>query len=353
MKRLCIAAALGLVSVSTSGAAFAAAQPGASAAASPGYAVYVTNETSGALSVIDSDGRSVIATYPVGPRPRGLKLGLDGRTLYIPLSAAPPTPPGMRKPARTEAQRAADGIAVFDVEDRKVLRTIRGVPDPEQLAIGSDGKIYVASEEAAALFVLDGQSGRVLARVPVGKEPEGVALSRDGRWVYVSSEEQNKVTVVDTATLKPVKDIPVGVRPRTIAFSVDGSKAFVAGEGDRSVSVIDTATQTVATTVTLPGEDYLPMDVVVSPDDRWIYVSTGRGGEVVKLDANQLRGFSSVPTGGRPWGMALSPGGERLYVATGAADNVAIIDTATMTRVGDIPAGGGPWGVVVAPLVAN
>jgi YVTN family beta-propeller protein len=339
-----------VVSVFALGAALAGDARAAASEAS-GYSVYVTNEAAGTLSIIDGPGQSVRATYPVGARPRGLRLGLDGRSLYIPLSGARPTPPGLPEAPRTPADRASDGIAVFDLVERRVIRTLRGVPDPEQLALGGDGKVYVVSEEASALFVLDGDSGETLSQVAVGARPEGVALSRDGRWVYVTSEAENSVTVVDTTTDRAVKTIPVGARPRTVAFSIDGLRAYVPGEMDRSVVVIDTETQTVVSRVVLPGEAYLPMDVIVSPDDQWIYVSTGRGGAVVKLEARGLVGFDSVEVGGRPWGMALSPDGARLYAATGPADNVAVIDTASMTRIGTIPADGGPWGVVVAPLV--
>jgi hypothetical protein len=35
--------------------------------------------------------------------------------------------------------KAADGIAVVDLATRKVVRTLRGVSDPEQIAISPDG----------------------------------------------------------------------------------------------------------------------------------------------------------------------------------------------------------------------
>lgn len=316
-----------------------------------GYDVYVTNETSGSLSIIDGDTGRVKATLPLGQRPRGLKVGLDGRTLLISLTGAPRSLPGLPQQPRTEASRSEDGVALFDIVERRVVRVLRGVPDPEQMAVGGDGKVFVASEEAAALFVLDGADGRTLAQVPVGKRPEGVALSPDGRWVYVTSEDENKVTVVDSATMRAVKDIPVGVRPRNIAFSPDGLRAYVPGEGDHSLTVIDTVAQTVVNRLVLPDEDDLPMDVVVAPEGDQLYLSTGRGGNIVTLGAESLAGYNSVNTGGRPWGMALSPDGRRLYAANGPADDVAVIDTATMRVIRKVVAGGGPWGVVIAAKV--
>jgi YVTN family beta-propeller protein len=327
------------------------AQPPAATTAT--YDVYVTNETTGNLSIIDGVTGKVKSTHPLGSRPRGLRLGLDGRTFFISLSGAPRSLPGMVAPERTAADRASDGVALFDIVDQKVVRVLKGVPDPEQVAVGGDGKVFVASEEAAALFVLDGESGRVLAQTPVGKRPEGVTLSPDGRWVYVTSEDENKVTVIDAKTFAVARQIAVGARPRTVAFSPDGSRAYIPGEADRSVTVVDTATFAVINTVTLPGEDELPMDVVVSPEGDRIYVSTGRGGHVVSLDAHTLVGLQSAETGGRPWGLALSPDGRRLYAANGPTNDVSVIDAKTMTVVGKIVAGEGPWGVAIAPSMAT
>ena len=343
------ALALALAGCAASGAPGPSARGGERGPA--GYDVYVTNETSGSLSIIDGDTGRVKATVPLGQRPRGLRVGLDGRTLLISLTGAGRSLPGLPAPPRTEASRAEDGVALFDIVERRVVRVLRGVPDPEQMAVGGDGKVFVASEEAAALFVLDGTDGRTLAQIPVGKRPEGVALSPDGRWVYVTSEDDNKVTVVDAVALKAVKDIPVGVRPRNVAFSPDGSRAYVPGEGDHSLTVIDTATQAAVGRLVLPDDDDLPMDVAVAPTGDRLYLSTGRGGNIVTLGTESLAGYNSVNTGGRPWGLALSPDGRRLYAANGPAGDVAVIDTATMQVIRKVVAGGGPWGVVIAASV--
>src|SRR2546422_9797767 len=62
--------------------------------APPKLRVYVTNEASGDLTVIDASTQAVIATAPLGKRPRGIKASPDGRTLYVALSGSPSAPPG-------------------------------------------------------------------------------------------------------------------------------------------------------------------------------------------------------------------------------------------------------------------
>src|SRR4051812_21715971 len=62
----------------------AADDPRAGGPARP-YRVYVTNERSGDVSVIDAATNRVVQTIPVGKRPRGVRVGRDGKTVYVAL----------------------------------------------------------------------------------------------------------------------------------------------------------------------------------------------------------------------------------------------------------------------------
>jgi YVTN family beta-propeller protein len=45
--------------------------------------VFVSNEDGGSVAIVDAGRGEVVATVPVGKRPRGLRLSPDGRTLYV------------------------------------------------------------------------------------------------------------------------------------------------------------------------------------------------------------------------------------------------------------------------------
>jgi len=79
----------------------------------------------------------------------------------------------------------------------------------------------------------------------IGANP---ATASPGR-AYVSNNGSDTVTVVDTATNTVIAVIPVGDRPRGLAVTADGARVFVANEGDNTVSVISTASNTVVATV--------------------------------------------------------------------------------------------------------
>ncbi|MQA30928.1 MAG: beta-propeller fold lactonase family protein [Luteitalea sp.] len=314
------------------------------------YGVYVTNEVSGDLTVIDPASHSPVATISLGKRPRGIRASPDGSQLYIALSGSPISPPGVDESTLPPPDRAADGIGVVDARTLTLSTILKGPSDPEQTSVSRDGQhLYIASEDTGKASVLEIGSGRTVAEYEVGGEPEGVTTSPDGRFVYVTSEEDSQVSVIDTATSRLVKQFEVGARPRDSAFSPDSSRAYVTAENGGTVSVVDTSSHTVIETIRLTGENVRPMGVVVSPDGQRVYVTTGRGGTVVSIDAKRNEPVGSVTVGPRPWGIAISPDGTRLYTANGPSNDVSVVDTNTMTVLTKVAVGRSPWGVVVVP----
>ncbi len=102
-------------------------------------------------------------------------------------------------------------------------------------------------------------------------------ISPDGRTAWVTSESAQQVSVIDIASNRVLKQIKVGRRPRSVAFTPDGAKAYVPGELDGSVTVIDTKKLEIKGVIHLDSENMRPMDAVISPDGRSLYLSTGRG----------------------------------------------------------------------------
>lgn len=313
------------------------------------YRVYATNEESGDMSIMDPVMRTVVRRVALGKRPRGIIASPDGRLLYIALSGSPNAGPGVDGSTLPPADKAADGIAVFDVAAGKVVRVLRGISDPEQIAVSPDGNtLYVASEDTGRVMFMDARRGVVRATLVVGGEPEGLAASPDGKLVYATSEEDSTIAVIDAVQPQVLTRIAVGKRPRTIAF-LRSARAFVPGENDASLSVIDVLTSTVARRVTIPGDMVRPMGVAVSPTGERVFVTTGRGGKLVRFDAGTLAATGETAVGERPWGVTLSPDGRFAFTANGPSNDVTMVDTATMKAVARFPVGVRPWGVAAVP----
>ena len=299
-----------------------------------GPRLFVTNERSGDLSVIDVASRRLVATVRLGKRPRGIRVGPDSATLYVALSGSPFAPPGVDEKTLPPPDRSADGIGVVDAAALKLVRMIPVGTDPEQLALSKDGtRLFVSNEDAAT--------------VKVGGEPEGVEVRPDGAVVYVTSEEDGEVFAIDTAAAKLLRKFATAPRPRSIAFLPDGTRAYVTCENGHAVVVADARRHVALRTIKLEGDSTRPMGIVSAPDGRHVYVTTGRGGHVVAIDTATDRPVASIAVGERPWGIAISPDGRTLYTANGPSNDVSIVDVASGTVTARVKVGDGPWGVAL------
>ena len=317
------------------------------------YELIATNETSGDLSVIDPEAGSVVASVQMGKRPRGMALSADRRYLFVALSGWPIAPPGTDESTLPAPDPTADGIGVFDVARRKLVKILRGVPNPEQLAVSANGRLYAPSEELEAVVVLDTGSGRTLTTIKVGGTPEGVAIRPDGAILYVTVENENKLAVIDTRTNVILTKIAVGGRARSVLFAPNGARAYVTNELDGTISIIDAHQHRVLNTVPLPGTGLRPMGMAVSPDGQRLYVTTGRGGTLSAIDLASQAVVASTVVGQRPWGVAISPDGRYLYTANGPSDDVTTISAADLQIIRRTKVGSRPWGVTVAPVATG
>jgi DNA-binding beta-propeller fold protein YncE len=213
----------------------------------------------------------------------------------------------------------------------------------------------VSSEDAGELLTLDTQ-GRVLSRLAVGRQPEGVNLAPDGRSLLATSEEDNAVSLVHfsaSGAQTIAATLPVGQQPRSSAFLPDG-RAVVGGEFDASLTILSTGkTPRVLRTIHLAPEER-PMSVKAGPaTDGTVYVTTGRGGKLLKIDTAdahaQIPVLAAASVGERPWGLALSPDGTTGYTANGPGEDITVVDLRTMRVVGKIASPGGPWGIIAVP----
>jgi YVTN family beta-propeller protein len=310
------------------------------------YDVYVSNERSGDVTVIDGATDTVVATFPVGKRPRGIQAAPDGKRIFVALSGSPRMAPGVDT-ERAPADKAADGIGVIDPAKRKLIDRWHVGSDPEQFAISKDGKVtFIANEDDATAVIVDLGSGQARGKVKVSEEPEGVGVNPANGEVYVTCEEKGEVFAIAPNEQRVLAKIDVGGRPRSIAFLPDGLLAYATSESGGYIAVIDTVARKLITKIQL-AQGSLPMGAVVARDGSELYVSTGRGNAVVIIDTKTNAVSATVPVGTRAWGIALSPDGAKLYTANGASDDVSVVDVKARKELKRIKVGGGPWGIAI------
>ena len=141
-------------------------------------------------------------------------------------------------------------------------------------AFAAGPKAYVGNFKDNTVSVIDTDTGKVVATVPVAAGPHGMAVSPDGRNVYVSGDLASTVSVIDTASDRVAQTIEVGKAPHGLAMKSDGKLLLVAVYGDDRVAFVDTSTRAVTGTVMVAK----PHNIAISTDDKVAYIGSQEPG---------------------------------------------------------------------------
>jgi YVTN family beta-propeller protein len=230
-------------------------------------------------------------------------------------------------------------VSVIDTASNTVVATIPVGGFPDGVAITPDGThAYVTNAFDSNVSVIDTASNTVVTTIPVGSAPNGVAITPDGArpnesddrhhrpLAYVTNGADNTVSVIDTASNTVVATIPVRQDPTGVAITADGTRVYVTNQFDDSVSVIDTGSNTVVATIPGFPEFVLPVGVAITPDGADPYERDDRHHQSLAYVTNY------VPT---------------IDGSNFPASAVSVIDTASNTVVSTIPVGQYPDGVAI------
>ena len=191
-----------------------------------------------------------------------------------------------------------------------------------------------------------------MSTVDVGQEPEGILVNRDGTLVFVTSETANMVHVVDTASAEIRANIVVGNRPRRFAIPAGGDRLWVTNELSGSVSVIDLGTMKVADTVVFKPKGFRPEEVTLvgittTRDGKTAFVALGRANHVAVVDVASLSVEDYILVGSRAWNTTLNRDESLLFVANGLSDDISVIDVAKRRVIRSVPVGRIPYAVLI------
>ena len=304
----------------------------------PAGSVYVTDQNSVSVSVIDAGTNTVVANIPSGPAggaPFRMAITPNGAFAYVAF---------FRPNAVSAISTATDTISA----------TIPVGNTPYGIAVTPDGNfVYVTYSDAAnpltapgAVAVISTATNTVVNTITVGISPEGVAIAPNGAFAYVSNAESNTVSVINTATAAVIATVPVGPTPEGIAITPDSSLVYVDSLDSNTVFVINTASNSVVATVTIGNH---PSGIAVTPDGSSVYAVNSVDNTVSVLAVATNSVIATIPVANNPRGVAITPNGAFAYVTNFGSNTVSVISTASNSVVATITGLVGPFDVAIIP----
>lgn len=299
--------------------------------------VLQTNAAGDNVHVIDPATNKVVGIIEDIEVPHGAVIAPDGSRVYV-----------TQEPTRT-----------LDVVDAKSLKVTKRIPlsgRPNNVAVTNDGRwVYVGIAEApGALDVIDTVSLANVKSIPVDGAIHNVYVTPDGKYAVAGSIPTHVISVVDTATqtLAWSTKLSGGIRPMAFTKNPDGStKEIVAQLSDfHGFVLVDFATHQEVKRVTLPdfpdkkkvidGVQGAPAHgLAITPDGKILWSTSKWYGYVAAYSLPDLKLLKVVPVGLIPEWLTIPPDGRNLYVAVAGRDKTVVIDNKTLRVTAEIPVG--------------
>ena len=193
---------------------------------------------------------------------------------------------------------------------------------PTALTLSADNRtLYVAlpgneAEPRDQVAVIDTASRSIQRYVTVGSSPVCAARHPSGRYVVICNQFSNYLSVIDTATHTVVNEILVGFYTQKIIFTTDGARAYVTNRALDAIQVLDTRdlrSPDAHLLASIPV-GYNPRDLVLSEDERTLYVGNLTDLDVSIVDVAQQREISRIDLNAPPRGLARA--GHWIFVST-------------------------------------
>jgi YVTN family beta-propeller protein len=248
------------------------------------------------------------------------------------------------------SQTPGSTISVIDLVAQKELHRVDLGPlrRPHGIAF-ADGKVYFTAEVNKLIARYDPASNQVDWLLGTGQNSTHMVLvSKDNNKMFTANIGSDSITIIERAGTAGWNEtvVPVGKGPEGIDLSPDGKEVWAAHSRDGGVSIIDIAAKKVTQTLNLQTKRSNRLRF--TPDGKLVLITDLEAGELLFLDAQTHKEIKRLKLGANVEGVLVEPDGLRAYVAVTGANNIAVIDLKTLEVSSHIATGNGPDGMAWA-----
>src|SRR4030067_2850247 len=341
--------------------------------------VYVTNEDSNNVSVINRQTDEVVSTVMVGNKPKGVATGLRRQHVRVYV-----------------ANSKSNSISVIDPTTNRVETEIpiRFGQEPEGIAVASVSPekefIFVTNYGSNTVSVIDALTYQEMEKVNVGNGPVAVAVEppveslmraqflsfEDANILrrerenflraYIANRNSKDITVlkmdISSGRIVDITNINVEWNPTALDVDFQRGKVYVANYGFDNLSVISIielikGNRTGAVSA-ISGVGHSNTGVIADPSLERIYLLKEVPGDVMIIrpmleDQSPIKTMTpiigTIPVGRTPRSLMLDPEAKKIYVVNRGSNNILVIDKTTRKEEKVIPVGKKPYGIAMTP----
>src|SRR5688572_7854152 len=272
------------------------------------------NKADSTLAIIDPNEMKIVARIATGDSSHEVVLSADGRTAFV---------------ANYGAQTPGSSFSVIDIATAKELRRVDLAPlmRPHGLQM-IGGKLYFTAEVNRVIARYDPVANKVDWLMGTGQNGSHMIVGTgDQKRFYTANIGSDSVTAFEFANVPPagskVTHISIGKQPEAIDLSPDGKEIWAGLNAEGAIDIVDTATSKFKEKVNIGGRPYR---VRFTPDGRFVVNSMIATKELLIIDAATRKETKRIKLESVPLGIAFSADGKIAFVSVVQPDLVLKIN---------------------------
>ncbi|MCM3746990.1 YncE family protein [Paenibacillus pasadenensis] len=270
----------------------------------------------------------VIATIRVGSRPSDIAINKRTGMLYVP-------------------NNGSGSLSVIDSRLNRVVATVEGLAGAVFTAVNPRTNQIFVSGLTGKLFIIDGRSNKLVRTLEAGGAFASIAVNIKTNKVYALNIERNSVTVVDGTREKVIATIPVGTQnpsfaaPHAVAVNPFTNRVYVLNTGSNTATVINGCTHRVMSAIKV-GQG--PLSLVINLRTNRLYIAVEERSSVSIVNGRTNQRIKTIPNVGDIDTFAVNPVTNLIYAPddTTNSSKITVINGKTNQIMTTIQGGESP-----------
>lgn len=232
--------------------------------------------------------------------------------------------------------QGSDFVSVVDGDAKLVSRLIDvdqidEVDSPHMVKEFGD-YIYVSQITSGKLLKISKSTLKITGEISGIEKAGMIQITADGTKAYVSRSSTSpsiysSVYFVDLNSMTILKEIDLIVSgvPHGIALTPDGSKLYTANLTKNVISIVNTTNNETESFINF-AENIEPMQTEISPDGKYLFISARGTAEVIVVDVAADTVIQRLNVKPMPMHIAVNSTSDKIYVTSMAANVLMVIE---------------------------
>lgn len=140
------------------------------------------------------------------------------------------------------AELGNDSVGVVDLEKRKTIRTLPHLAQPQGIGyVASTDTLYVTNARDGSLHLFQGAELTPAGRIALGEDADNVRVDEAAHRIFIGYGT-GALAVIDTDSRRRIADIPLKAHPESFQLDPSSERIFVNVPDAREIAVVDRET---------------------------------------------------------------------------------------------------------------